>query len=231
MSQQSHATNMRSWKRVFASGLIIIGPILVTLYVVYRVYAVIAGVVPVFVFDSELLGGLIGHEPTREFVAYVLRIVVPLVVFVLIAIVVGSFTRTRVGDVFSRSVDGVVNRVPGLRVLYNASKVAAETTFGEEQALQESVSVESWDGTQMPAFKTGHTTSDGRIVLFIPTAPNISSGFTVEADPDRITETDESVEETLARVLSGGFGESKHPRKERPRAPLDTSDERSTDDE
>jgi len=34
---------MRSWKRVFASGLIVIGPILVTLYVVYRVYAIIAG--------------------------------------------------------------------------------------------------------------------------------------------------------------------------------------------
>ncbi|WP_226039163.1 DUF502 domain-containing protein [Natrinema sp. DC36] len=222
---------MRSWKRVFASGLIIIGPILVTLYVVYRVYAIIAGLTPTIVYDGELLRGLIGHEPTRAFVAYVLRIVVPLGVFVLVAIVVGSFTRTTIGGVFSRSVDGVVNRVPGLRVLYNASKVAAETTFGEEQALQESVSVEGWDGTQMPAFKTGHTTSDGRIVLFIPTAPNISSGFTVEADPDRVTETDESVEETLARVLSGGFGESKHPGKERPRAPVDTTDEGSTDDE
>ncbi|QLK27338.1 DUF502 domain-containing protein [Natrinema zhouii] len=221
---------MRSWKRVFASGLIVIGPILVTLYVVYRVYAIIAGVVPVFVFESELVGGLIDHEPTREFAVSLLRVVVPLAVFVLLAVVVGSLTRTTVGDVISRSVDGVVNRVPGLRILYNASKVAAETTFGEEQALQESVRVTSWNGVEMTAFKTGQITADGRVVLFIPTAPNITSGFVVEAEAERVTETDESVEVALSRLLSGGFGESKHPQKTDPTTPVETAGDRSTDD-
>ncbi|WP_222917344.1 DUF502 domain-containing protein [Natrinema sp. SYSU A 869] len=222
---------MAPWKRIFASGLILIGPILVTLYVIYRAYAIVTGVTPAVVLNADLLAGYIGHEPTRVLIVRVLQITVSLSTFLLVTVMVGTLTRTTIGELFARSIDGIANRVPGLRVVYNASKIAAETTIGEEQALQESVSVESWDGTQMPAFKTGHTTSDGRVVLFIPTAPNVSSGFVVEAEADRITETDESVEETLARVLSGGFGESEHPQKTGPTAPTDASGDHSTDDE
>lgn len=222
---------MASWKRVFASGLILIGPILVTLYVVYRVYAIVTGLTPSIVFDAETLQGVIGHEPTRELAVRVLQIAVSLCFFLLVTLAIGILTRTTIGELFARGIDRVANRVPGLRVVYNASKIAAETTIGEEQALQESVRVESWDGTEFPAFKTGHTTSDGRVVLFIPTAPNVSSGFVVEAEAERVTETDESVEETLARVLSGGFGESKHPQKTGPTAPVGSSGDRSADDE
>lgn len=222
---------MRSWKRIFASGLVLIGPILVTLYVVYRFSAIVNGITPAALFDDELLRGLIDHEPTRELTVQLLRIVVPLVFFALVAIVVGSLTRTTIGDLFARSIDGVANRVPGLRVVYNASKVAAETTLGEEQALQESVRVTSWDGTEMTAFKTGHITDDGRVVLFVPTAPNISSGFVVEADPDRITETDERIEQALARVLSGGFGDTRGDRSPGSEVSFDAADNRSADDE
>ena len=221
---------MASWKRVFASGLILIGPILVTLYVVYRAYAIVAGITPTAVIDAQTLRGVIAHEPTRAFVAHVLRVGLSLVVFLLVTVVIGSLTRTTVGDLFARSIDAVANRLPGLRVVYNASKIAAETTIGEEQALQEPVRVESWDGKELPAFKTGHTTSDGRAVLFIPTAPNISSGFVVEAEDDRITETDERVDEVLARVLSGGFGESTHPQVATQPSQSGPADERSTDD-
>ncbi|WP_254761760.1 DUF502 domain-containing protein [Natrinema marinum] len=219
---------MSTWKREFASGLIVVGPILVTLYVIYRLYAIVTGLTPVSVVDAAALRGWIDHGPTRELVARVLHIAVSLSFFALVTIVVGSLTRTTVGDLFSDGIDGIVNRLPGLRVVYNASKVAAETTLGDEQALQEPVKVTSWDNKQMTAFKTGHLTPDGREVLFIPTAPNISSGFVVEADPERITETDETIEEALARVLSGGFGDSgKGPST----TPFATSGTRGADDE
>ena len=60
----------------------------------------------------------------------------------------------------------------------------------------------------MTAFKTGKRTEDGRDVLFLPTAPNITTGFVVEVDPDAYEETDERVEDALTRVLSAGFGET-----------------------
>ena len=59
----------------------------------------------------------------------------------------------------------------------------------------------------MTAFKTGREAPDGRKLLFLPTAPNITSGFVIEVDEEDIIETDENVEEALTRILSAGFGE------------------------
>ncbi|SEW12289.1 DUF502 domain-containing protein [Natrinema salifodinae] len=202
---------MGSWKREFASGLILLGPILITLYVVYRITALVTGVTPLVLFDDGTLGGLVAHEPTRSLLVAGLRVVLPLCVVALVTLGAGVLTRTTIGDVFARSVDGLANRVPGLRIVYNASKVTAETTLGEGETLQSAVRVESWDGLQMTAFKTGRVTDDGREVVFIPTSPNISSGFVAEVEPERVTETDEGLEEALTRVLSGGFAEADAP--------------------
>ena len=60
----------------------------------------------------------------------------------------------------------------------------------------------------MTAFNTGKTTEDGRAVLFLPTAPNITTGFVIEVDPDAYETTDETVEDALTRVLSAGFGDT-----------------------
>jgi uncharacterized membrane protein len=63
----------------------------------------------------------------------------------------------------------------------------------------------------MTAFKTGKTTSDGKVVLFMPTAPNITTGFVMELDPEDVEPTDETVEEALTRILSAGFAEQQEP--------------------
>jgi len=86
--------------------------------------------------------------------------------------------------------------------------MAVETAVGSTDELQAPVKLETWDGLRMTAFKTGKTTSDGRELLFLPTAPNITTGFVVEVDPDRYEETGESVEDALTRVLSAGFGDT-----------------------
>ncbi len=95
-----------------------------------------------------------------------------------------------------------------MRVVYNASKMAAETAFGEQESLQKPVKLEVWEGLRMTAFKTGKVTEDGREVLFLPTSPNITTGFVIEVKSDRIQEIDEDVEDALTRVLSAGFGDS-----------------------
>ena len=85
----------------------------------------------------------------------------------------------------------------------------------------------------MTAFKTGKTTQDGREVLFLPTAPNITTGFVVEVESDRYTEIDESVEDSLTRILSAGFGENRDRGVDIDvtEASLSTMSERSTADE
>ncbi|ELZ19175.1 hypothetical protein C477_09254 [Haloterrigena salina JCM 13891] len=204
---------MASWKRDFASGLIVLGPILVTLYVIYWLYGLVAGLTPGLILQPEALKPFIPGDgaqaiQTREQLAQFLRVIVALTVFTILTFSIGYLMRTTVGGLVERVVDNVANRVPVMRVVYNASKMAAETAFGEQDSLQKPVKIETWNGLRMTAFKTGKVTDDGREVLFLPTSPNITTGFVVEVESDRITELDEDVEDALTRVLSAGFGDA-----------------------
>ncbi len=204
---------MASWKRDFASGLVVLGPVLLTLYVVWWLYGLIAGITPGVILDPEALRPFVPGEgsqaqQTREQLAQFLRVLVTMSVFALLMLSAGYLMRTTVGGLAERLVDNVANQVPVMRVVYNASKMAAETAFGEQESLQKPVKLEVWDGLRMTAFMTGKTTDDGRHVLFLPTSPNITTGFVIEVHPDRFEKLDEDVEDALTRVLSAGFGDA-----------------------
>ena len=182
---------MASWKRDAASGLIVLTPVIVTLYVL------------AFVF------GFIANLPLIETIPMaVLRVPIALVVFALLVLSIGYLMRTAIGGLFEEELDRIMNRLPVLRVVYNASKMAVETAVTGTADLQKPVRLEVWDGLRMTAFKTGQETDDGRELLFLPTAPNITTGFVIEVEPERYEEVDERVEDALTRVLSGGFGET-----------------------
>jgi uncharacterized membrane protein len=198
---------MSSWKRDFASGLIVIVPVLVSAYVIAYLYRIVSGVTPEFV-SAELLREFNVPESYVATVQQPIQVLLVIMVFLVLVLAVGYLMRTTAGGLFEGVIDDVANRVPGLRVIYNASKMAAETALGGTDSLQTPVKITTWDGMRMTAFKTGKTTDDGRLVLFLPTAPNITTGFVVELDPEDVTETDESVEDALTRILSAGFGDS-----------------------
>ena len=182
---------MVSWKRDGTRGLVVLVPIIVTLYVLAFVYNAIAS-----------LPFIEAIQPA------IVRVPLTLAVFALLVFGVGYLMRTASGPLVESAIDDVMNSLPGLRVVYNASKMAVETAVTGTADLQTPVKLETWDGLRMTAFKTGKRTEDGRDVLFLPTAPNITTGFVVEVSPDQYEETDERVEDALTRVLSAGFGET-----------------------
>ncbi|MGM0591882.1 MAG: DUF502 domain-containing protein [Halobacteriota archaeon] len=180
---------MSSWRRDFASGLVVLVPVLVILIVLNWLYSKIAGL-PVIKNLPEPYGVLSA-----------------IVVFLMLTLSVGYLMRTTAGRVAEGALDDTMNRVPLIRVLYNASKLAVDTAMNGTEDLQKPVRLEVWPGIQMTAFKTGKQTTDGKEVLFMPTAPNITTGFVMEVEPGDITETEERVEEALTRILSAGFAE------------------------
>lgn len=192
---------MSSWKRDAASGLVVLLPILVTLYVVIWLYNAIANVP---LLQRVVKPGMLGQNPA---LVELVRVLLTLLIFVALVFSIGYLMRTAMGRLMERSIDDLINRVPGLRVVYNASKMAVQTALDGESALRTPVKLEMWDGIRMTAFKTGRQTDDGREVLFMPTAPNITTGFVIEVDPGDIEETDERVEDALTRILSAGFSE------------------------
>ena len=182
---------MTTWKRDFASGLIVLVPLIITGWVVYWLYGWIARLSPT---------GVLVENPLLE-------VFLSLLIFGLFVLAVGYLMRTAVGSLVEGTIDGMMNQVPGLRVVYNASKMAIETALSDSTTLQEPVKLHTWHNIRMTAFKTGREASDGRVMLFLPTAPNITSGFVIEVEEDDIMEIDESVEDALTRILSAGFGE------------------------
>ena len=195
-----------SWKRDFASGLIILLPILVSLYVLAYLYGILASAPFTTVIKAETLAGL-GLPDRLWFVTFV-RVLTTLAVFILLVFSIGYLMRTALGDYVERHLDDLMNQLPGLRVVYNASKMAVETAVTGTEDLQTPVKVEPWEGMRMTAFKTGKSTPDGRDLLFLPTAPNITSGYVVEVKPEDYENIDESVEDALTRILSAGFGDT-----------------------
>lgn len=189
---------MSTWKRDVASGLVVLVPLIVLAFVVSWLYQKLVDL-PFMDFDI----------PVNPAYADPVRVLIVLVVFAMLTLAVGYLMRTTIGRLGEGAIDGIINRVPVVRVVYNASKLAVETALSGTEDLQKPVRLEVWDGIRMTAFKTGKTTADGREVLFMPTAPNITTGFVMEVEPHRIEETNEKVEEALTRILSAGFAETK----------------------
>ena len=205
---------MSSWKRDVASGLIVLVPLLVIAAVVSWLYSQI--------LSLPFLSSIIGQDQLPGwFPVQLAQVLIVLVVFAMLVLAVGYLMRTTVGRLLEAALDDVINRVPVIRIVYNASKLAVETALSGTEDLQKPVRLETWPGIRMTAFKTGKQTEDGREVLFMPTAPNITTGFVMEVESERLEETDERVEEALTRILSAGFAEQKEEG-----IPIDVEDER-----
>ena len=192
---------MSTWKRDFASGLIVLAPLLVLLLVLRWFYQYIESIPLIDDLQPNIIPAPL--EPVS-------RVIIAIAVFATVVLAVGYFMRTTLGRLAEAAVDDTINRIPALRVVYNASKLAIETAISGTDELQSPVYIETWPGIRMTAFRTGKKTRDGKIVLFMPTAPNITTGFVIEVEPERIEETGETVEEGMTRVLSAGFAESAH---------------------
>jgi uncharacterized membrane protein len=193
---------MSSWRRDIASGLVVLVPLLVIAFVINWLAKQILAIPGLSqIITKEALN--VDSDILVQFV----QVLIVLVVFVMMVFAVGYLMRTTLGRLVEGVIDAAMNRVPLIRVLYNASKLAVETALTGTDDLQKPVRLEVWPGIRMTAFKTGKRTTDGKDVLFMPTAPNITTGFVMEVDPDEYTEVEESVEDALTRILSAGFAE------------------------
>ena len=188
---------MIAWKRNIASGLVVLVPLALTYYVIKWAY---------MLFSQISFINVGGVFQGNGIVTELFQVGLTIMVLAVVTFVVGYVMRTTLGELFGNKIDDLVNFVPGLRIVYNAAKMAVETTVSEDGTLQAPVKVTVWPGMKMTAFKTGNKTEDGKDILFMPTSPNITTGFVIEMDPDGYEDSEESVEDSLARVLSAGFG-------------------------
>lgn len=98
----------------------------------------------------------------------------------------------------------LLNRIPVLGTLYRVSKKILSLFRGDEDTkLRDVVYVEyPKDGLWVPAFVTNRV--DDRYVVYIPTSPNPTSGFTVVLHESKVVKSDMTIEEASSFVISLG---------------------------
>lgn len=124
--------------------------------------------------------------------------------------VLGLITTNIVGKRVVHGVEALVDRVPFVKTIYRASKQVLETFAGEStQSFQRVVSAPfPSPQARTVGFVTRITrdpvTGEEMCAVFIPTAPNPTTGFVLMINRNELIDLDWTVEEAVQVVMSAG---------------------------
>ncbi len=129
--------------------------------------------------------------------------------FVLLVYAIGAITAHVMGRRLLALGEALILRVPVVRTIYSASKQVVDAFSPQGRSTFRGVALVEFPraGMKTVAFITGTIRSaDGEryYKIFVPTAPNPTTGFLQLARPEQVEETDLSVEDGLKMLFSGG---------------------------
>ncbi len=175
-------------------GLVVLMPMLVFFLVVRWLYRVMTDVI------YPVTSLLVEKTPLQLLLANVIVISAIL----LICFLIGVFVKTQLGNLIFRGVENATFRhAPG----YSMIKETVMMLFGRSRSPFSAVAlVRPFSSeTMMTAFITDEH-PDGSYTVFIPTAPNPTSGNIYHLPGERVHIVDVPVDEALRTILSCGIG-------------------------
>lgn len=197
---ESFSQRMGNPKQPAVSGLIVVLPVAVVLLVVDWLFSKI----------SQIPGNQYFNLTEIYYINQTFKLAILLTLAAIIVTGVGRIVRTDKGFQLEKLVDDFFDMIPFIGSIYNMTKVTTETVMGGAEDFSRPVKIQH-GGFRLTGFKTGNKTKDGRDIVFMPTAPNITSGLVLELDEEKIEDADETAEEALTRILSAGFGGKTNP--------------------
>ncbi|WEL19969.1 DUF502 domain-containing protein [Candidatus Nanohalococcus occultus] len=197
-----------------ASGLIVLLPLFTVYLVIEWLFGKINQIPGI---ENITVNGFLGLEFSATVTYYAsqsYRLAVLLILGAVTVTAAGKAVNTKKGFKAERIIDHVFEKIPFIGSVYSITKVTTETVLGSAEDFSKPVKIEH-NGFRFSGFKTGNKAEDGREIVFVPTAPNITSGAVVEIEEEKLVESDEDAEQALTRVLSAGFGQSNKDREEK----------------
>lgn len=213
----------------FLTGLIVLVPIALTLYLFWTFVGWIDSWVLPFVPHAyqpdALFRKYIGEDTTISIRG------VGVVVFFLFTIFIGWIAKGFIGRSFLAWAEGLVNRMPVVRSVYGGLKQIAETVFSQKENSFEKACLVEYPRKGIWAVAFISTTAKGEIdktiprdetmvSVFLPTTPNPTSGFLLFVPVSDIIELEMSVEDAAKLVISAGLV---YPNGNDPTVPADQS--------
>ncbi|WP_295054086.1 DUF502 domain-containing protein [Sulfuricurvum sp.] len=140
------------------------------------------------------------HDYTDSFELTLALMAGVVAVFAVLGFSIEKYGRS----IFVSMIDSTFEKIPAIRSVYSVSKkLAAMLSGGEDGTKKEVVLVEyPKEGLWVPAYLLNR--HENICVLFIPTSPNPTSGYTVLVDEVLIKKTSLSLQEASSFIISMG---------------------------
>jgi uncharacterized membrane protein len=132
---------------------------------------------------------------------------------VMVVLGTGVFASNYRGGRFLAWAEKLLDHIPLVRSLYGGTKKLAETLFSENSSAFRKVVLIEWPrkGLWSVGFLAGEPLREVKqktgvemLTVFIPTTPNPTSGFIMQASRDEVVVLDMSVEEGMRYIISLG---------------------------
>lgn len=187
-------------KRYMISGILVLVPVVVTVWVLKTLILWLDG----------LIFSFFPHQLRPE---YLIGYNIPglgLLVTFGIVLLAGFLTRNYLGKKLIQLGDSVFARLPFGRAIYNATKQVLHSTIAKEGQKSKRVVLAEYPkaGCYAIGFLTGEwmmPDNKKHLMVFVPTAPNPTSGFLLIMPEDQVIETNMSPEEASKLLISGGL--------------------------
>ena len=209
--QGSRLTGLRN---SFLTGLVVIAPIGVTIWLIWTVIGWVDGFVLPFVPSAyqpeNILNTLFGIQREVNIRG------VGVVVFLIFTVLVGWIAKGLIGRSLIAWGEQLVDRMPVVRSIYNGLKQIAETVFAQTETSFDKACLVEYPRRGIWAIAFISTTAKGEIQssiprdeqlmsVFLPTTPNPTSGFLLFVPKSDVIELDMSVEDCAKLVISAGL--------------------------
>lgn len=196
-------------KKIFLTGLAIIIPVGITLYILFFL---------IDVMDSLL--NIIPHQFQPDVMLHFHLPGLGIIVTVVLVFVCGLIARSYLGKSLVGLGESFVDKIPIVRSIYQAVKqVAHSMLMDRNRSFKKAVLIEfPRRGLYSVGFITGNPggeiaakiAGDHYVSVFVPTTPNPTSGFFMVVSSDELIFLDMSVEEAFTLIISAGIVNPAH---------------------
>lgn len=205
--QARHRTSLFAWlRRSFLTGLVVIAPIALTLWLIWTV----AGWV-----DSWVLPFVPIWLRPDQYVGLNIR-GVGVLAFLIFTVIVGWMAKGIIGKSLIRWGESLLHNLPVVRSVYKGLKQIAETVFAQTETSFDKACLVEYPRKGIWAIAFISTSAKGEIndkvdagsdktAVFLPTTPNPTSGFLLFLPKRDVIELDMSVEDAAKLVISAGL--------------------------
>lgn len=195
-----------SLRASFLTGLVVVAPVALTIYLISTVIGWI---------DSWVLPFVPFQYRPDQYIGVNLR-GVGVIIFLVFTIMVGWVAKGLIGRSLIHWGESLVSRMPVVRTIYKGLKQIAETVFAQSETSFDKACLIEYPRKGMWAIAFISTTAKGEIndkvavaeqvvSVFLPTTPNPTSGFLLFVPKSDVIELDMSVEDTAKLIISAGL--------------------------